>query len=111
MAKWVSVGTTQDFKPNDHRCVTANGVPVVVFADDEGWRAIANVCPHAGLPLGDGERRGKVITCPFHGYTYNIETGQNIDFPEHEPPVRTFPIRCNDDGGVEVDLDPASKMG
>ena len=66
---------------------------------------LENRCPHAGQPLGDGERAGLTLTCPYHGYTYHIKTGKNIDFPDDERPVKTFPVRVQA-GIVQVLLDP-----
>ncbi|MEM9415600.1 MAG: Rieske (2Fe-2S) protein [Planctomycetota bacterium] len=86
-------------------CTAVNGRPVVVFNLDGKLHAIANTCPHAGRPLEDGELRGKIITCPYHGYAYNIANGVNIDFPDLEPPVATFAARFVD-GRLELDDTP-----
>ena len=64
---------------------------------------LENTSPHAGLPLGEGEVRGKVITCPFHGYAYRVDTGQNIDYPDDDPPARTFELRVVDDK-IQINL-------
>ena len=39
--------------------------------------ALDNVCPHAGGPLGDGTLDGCELTCPWHGWQYDVESGQN----------------------------------
>lgn len=104
MPNWIPIGPVADFPPNSQQAVRAQNVPLVIFNIEGLYLAIADVCPHAGLPLSNGELCGKVITCPFHGYTYNVETGKNIDFPDNEPPVRTFPVRANDSGHLEVDV-------
>ena len=103
MADWIDVGPADRFPDGAQVCTKANDQPVVVFNLAGELRAILNICPHAGLPLGEGERRGKVITCPFHGYTYHLDTGKNIDYPDIEPPVRTFPVRVVD-SRVQVDI-------
>jgi len=77
--------------------------PVVVLRVDSTVYAIANTCPHAGQPLEDGEVRGLTITCPYHGYAYNIKTGANLDFPDIEPPVPTYLARI-ENGKVQVAL-------
>src|ERR1700745_1947684 len=38
--------------------------------------AINNVCLHRGGPLGEGELAGDVVTCPWHGWQYNVCTGK-----------------------------------
>ncbi len=105
MSTWIDLGPASDFPPGCKVCTKVEGKAVVVINTAGQLYAISNVCPHAGLPLGDGEVAGKVITCPYHGYTYNIETGCNIDFPRDEPPVPRYPIRITNDR-VEIDLTP-----
>ena len=94
-----------DLPDGARRCVEIAGRTLVVFNVAGTFYAISNTCPHAGRPLEDGELRGKVLTCPFHGYAYRVDTGANIDFPDIEPPVVTFPVRIHD-GHVEVDVTP-----
>lgn len=106
MAKWVDIGPISDFPAGEQKTVRAEGLPVVVFNIEGLFLAIADICPHAGMPLGGGELCGKVLTCPFHGYAYNVETGRNIDFPDQEPPARTFPVRVSEAGTVQVNLKP-----
>lgn len=103
MAQWTSVGPASDFAEGQHVCTTAAGKAVVIFNVGGAFYAIRNLCPHAGLPLGEGDRRGHVITCPFHGYAYDIKSGRNVDWPEDEAPVQTFPVRIVD-GQVEIEL-------
>lgn len=101
--QWTDLGPVSDFPADNHRCVRAEGVPLVVINVAGEFYALENICPHAGRPLGDGERAGLTITCPYHGYTYHIKTGRNIVYPEDETPVRTFPVRLHD-GRVHVQL-------
>jgi nitrite reductase/ring-hydroxylating ferredoxin subunit len=56
------------------------------------------------MPLGEGELAGKIITCPFHGYAFDITTGRNVDFPDDAPATR-LPVRREGDR-IMVDLEP-----
>jgi nitrite reductase (NADH) small subunit len=50
----------------------------VAIANVEGKLfAINNVCLHRGGPLAEGELAGKVVTCPWHGWTYDVQTGKS----------------------------------
>jgi len=102
---WTDLGPEDDFSQEAHRCVTVEDVPLVVMHVDGAFYALENRCPHASRPLGDGERAGLTLTCPYHGYTYHIKTGKNIDCPDEEPPAKTFPLRVQA-GIVQVLLDP-----
>ena len=102
-AQWTDLGPASDFPAGKQVCVRAQGVPLVVINIAGEFFALENICPHAGRPLGDGERAGMTITCPYHGYTYHIKTGRSIIDPEHETPVRIFPIRSHD-GRVQAQI-------
>ena len=43
--------------------------------------AIAATCPHAGGPLEEGEVSGKTVTCPWHGSSFDLDTGAVINGP------------------------------
>ncbi|MSQ02879.1 MAG: hypothetical protein EXR71_13465 [Myxococcales bacterium] len=53
--------------------------------------AIANTCAHAGGPLGDGKMTGTTVTCPYHGWKYDVTTGGCLT--DASVSVRTFPVR------------------
>jgi nitrite reductase (NADH) small subunit len=38
--------------------------------------AINNTCLHRGGPLGQGSLEGKIVTCPWHGWEYDVTTGK-----------------------------------
>jgi len=68
----------------------AEGAGTVVRIDDtmlalfrvEGrCYALDNACPHKGGPLGEGQLQGHVVTCPWHGWTWDVRTGTNVRMP------------------------------
>lgn len=104
MPKWVEIGEAEGIASDGKACLTAEEVPVVVCRVDGKLSAFRNMCPHAGLPLGEGNLQGRVLTCPFHGYAYDVETGKNVDF-EGDTPLSACPLRVTADGQVEIDVD------
>ena len=38
--------------------------------------AINNTCLHRGGPLGQGVMDGNMVTCPWHGWQYDVTTGK-----------------------------------
>jgi len=100
MAEWIEVTTEAELEARGRLCAEAGGRPLLLLRVEAQIHAIEDRCPHAGLPLADGECRGRVLTCPFHGYAFDIRTGRNID-SEDEPPLPRFPVRVNA-GRVEV---------
>ena len=55
--------------------VIIGGTAIAVARIEGQHYAIANTCPHAGGPLGDGKLSGKEVTCPYHGWKYDVTTG------------------------------------
>ena len=43
--------------------------------------AINNTCLHRGGPLGEGSMEGKVVTCPWHGWQFDVTTGKAVQNP------------------------------
>ena len=101
VTEWIDIADADELPEGGRLCTSVNGRHLVVLHVGGTLYAIANQCPHAGRPLEEGEVRGKIITCPFHGYTYNLESGRNLDYPDIEPPVPTFNARI-EGGKVRV---------
>lgn len=102
MAKWIDACNESDVPPGQKKCVDVEGFAVVLCNVGGKLIATANICPHAGMPIGDGDLHGPTLTCPYHGYTYNVQTGQNIDDPSDMALTR-FAVRC-EGGRIEVEL-------
>ena len=45
------------------------------------FHAINNTCLHRGGPLGQGVLEGNIVTCPWHGWEYNVTTGKVVRNP------------------------------
>jgi nitrite reductase/ring-hydroxylating ferredoxin subunit len=40
--------------------------------------AVNNTCLHRGGPLGQGALDGKVVTCPWHGWQFDVTNGHSL---------------------------------
>ena len=47
-----------------------------MFRTPEGFRALDHACPHAGGPLADGIVADRCVTCPLHGWRFELDTGE-----------------------------------
>lgn len=53
------------------------GNTTVALANVGGsFYAISNTCLHRGGPLGQGALEGKTVTCPWHGWQFDVTTGK-----------------------------------
>ena len=71
-----------DIKPGQVRVVTVKEKEVALFNVNGKFFAISNLCRHEGGPLCDGDLDGTVVTCPLHGWEYDITNGENHTEPE-----------------------------
>jgi nitrite reductase (NADH) small subunit len=79
---FVVVGSINDFTPGQGKMVTVNGRHVALFRLGDEFFAIDNLCLHKAGPLCEGEIDGRdVVTCPWHGWSYQIRTGMLVQDP------------------------------
>jgi nitrite reductase/ring-hydroxylating ferredoxin subunit len=73
----VTVARADEIPPGTCRVVTAGEREVALYNVDGMFYATQNNCLHLGGPLGDGRLEDSVVTCPWHGWQYDVRTGEN----------------------------------
>lgn len=63
--------------PGSSAEVVAEGKVFAVFNVDGTIHVLDGICPHAGGPLGKGMLRGNIVTCPWHGWQFDVSSGQH----------------------------------
>ena len=81
MSDFISVAKVADVPAGEGRAVQADGTEVALFTVDGDFYAIDNTCIHRGGPLGDGMCSGATVTCPWHGWQYDVKTGECLNAP------------------------------
>jgi len=51
--------------------------------------------PHRGGPLGEGDLKGQIVTCPWHGWQYDVTTGKLATNPAVG--VENYPVEVRGD--------------
>jgi nitrite reductase/ring-hydroxylating ferredoxin subunit len=70
--------------------VTVDGTDVFLYRRDSEILAIGNECPHQGGNLCDGWIDGDIVTCPLHGWEFDLRSGVCMTIPgERVPAYRT----------------------
>lgn len=93
------VAAAAEVPPGTRKLFTVDGRPVVVFNLKGEFFALLNRCPHQGASLCDGvqvglvepsrpgefrlTREGEIVRCPWHGWEFDIRTGQSWFDPGH----------------------------
>ena len=76
-AGWVVAGEVDEIDDKCAKVVTLSEEErVAIFKYDGKLSAVTNVCAHQNGPLGEGKVLWGCITCPWHGYQYNLADGR-----------------------------------
>ena len=102
MPNFVRIASVNDLKPGENKSVNVDGTDVALFNVDGEFFAINNVCLHRGGSLGDGFLESDVVSCPLHGWQYNVKTGANMTIPGRNVAPYQIKVEGND---VFVSLD------
>src|SRR3954468_3981973 len=73
---FVRPAKTAEVPPGTIREVRIDGKAVAAANVAGQFHAISSTCLHWGGPLGDGPLEGSVVTCPWHGWQYDVVTGK-----------------------------------
>ena len=73
-----------------------NGMRVLLARVGEQVYACAGTCPHRGGPLGEGKLTGARLTCPWHGWIFDVRTGACL-LPARGTAVATYLVRVDGD--------------
>lgn len=109
------VARTIDIPPGGNKVVSVEGRDIVVFHANGEFFALLNRCPHAGAPLdkaacvarltppepGDYQRSrvGELLRCPWHGWEFDIRTGQSYCDPKRFR-ARAYPVNVEPGSSV-----------
>ena len=99
MADFVKCAKLSELAPGAHRVAEASGHPVALFNVNGTIYCLDNTCLHRGGPVGEGELEGDIVTCPWHGWQYNVRTGENLFDPAVK--LATHEVRVEGDD-IEV---------
>lgn len=73
----VRLAKVTDFETIRVRSYRLLARPVGIFRDPDGtFRAMEVACKHENADLTTGHIKGDLVTCPWHGWKYNLRTGE-----------------------------------
>jgi nitrite reductase (NADH) small subunit len=65
-----------DIAPGQIREIRLEETTIAVANVGGQFHAINNTCLHRGGPLGQGAMQGSVVTCPWHGWSFDVTSGK-----------------------------------
>ena len=95
MADFKKVLNRADLPVGSGKTVEIDGKSIAVFNVEGALHAIDNTCVHQGGSLGEGTLDGSVVTCPLHGWQYDVKTGTGTTNPQAQ--LKTYEVKADGD--------------
>ncbi|MGE3267849.1 MAG: Rieske (2Fe-2S) protein [Chloroflexota bacterium] len=124
MARYV-VGTIDEIPPGSRKIVEIDGRTVGIFNVKGELFALLNRCPHQAAPLCEGRtfgflrpglvgefnyaRPGEMLRCPWHGWEFDLRTGQSWFDPKLVR-VRRYDVKV-EPGTALLEAEPSAEPG
>lgn len=93
MGRLVKVGEVNELESGQGKLVQVDGLDIALFNVGGTHYAMGAVCPHEDGPLHEGEVDGETVICPWHGYDFDVRTGEcSVD---SELRVMTYAVKIH----------------
>ena len=96
LAQEIKVAELNEIADGGSKIIHVKGRDIALFRVKDQYFAVQNNCLHRGGPLGEGEVRNYEVTCPWHGWKYNLMDGSLSLIPTLK--VKTFPVKVGSEG-------------
>jgi nitrite reductase (NADH) small subunit len=102
MPQWVRIASTDECPVGSSLEIVAEDRVIALYHVDDQFYALDGICPHQGGPLAKGKLQSCIVTCPWHGWQYDVRTGQHQSIASLVH--RRFPVKV-EGSDVFVDLE------
>lgn len=82
------------------KVVSVNGQEILLINFKGKIFACENECPHQGSPLHSGIVKEGYLSCPRHGYRFDLKTGNCLDNPAFT--LKIYPVQIH---GEEIHIE------
>ena len=79
---WLAAGALSEIPEGSIRASEIGGEKLLLSRQGSVVTCFHNACAHLGLPLTDGDIEDGIITCPHHGFQYDLASGECLTAPE-----------------------------
>ena len=84
------------------KLVELDGTRIVLARVGDRVYACGDTCAHQGGPLSEGKLSGSRLACPWHGWMYDVRTGECV-MPKRGGRVASYQVRV-EAGDVWVEV-------
>ena len=83
VSQLITVCRVEDLTPGTCKTIDlSEGRELALYNVLGEFYATDNFCPHKGAPLAAGNLCGHVIECDWHGWEFDVRTGECLTVPE-----------------------------
>jgi nitrite reductase/ring-hydroxylating ferredoxin subunit/Fe-S cluster biogenesis protein NfuA len=79
---WTDVCALEDLRDGAVVSREVVGRDLLFYRAGDVLSCFDNACAHMGMPLDGGHVDNGQLTCPYHGFTYRLDTGECVTVPE-----------------------------
>lgn len=91
---YIRLGPADALPPGEAVAVDFEGRSIGLFNVGGQFFAVGDECLHMGAPLSQGDVRGTTVSCPWHGWCYDLATGERLGRQGSALP--TYPVTVRD---------------
>ena len=98
MSEWRKLATTTDFADTDRKyCEVDDDTQLGIFkVGDADFYAVEIWCSHQRVSMITGYVEGCELTCPLHGASFDLKTGEALGLPASMP-IQTYELKLEGD--------------
>jgi nitrite reductase/ring-hydroxylating ferredoxin subunit len=94
VTEWIRLAPATALPEGESVRVNMDDKSIALFHLEDGFYAIDDGCLHMEGPLSEGWVDGRVVTCPWHAWKYDLSTGERVD--RRGSPTRVYPVEVRD---------------
>jgi nitrite reductase/ring-hydroxylating ferredoxin subunit/Fe-S cluster biogenesis protein NfuA len=81
-AGWTDVAALDELQDGALEPRNVDGRDVLLYRHGDAVSCLDNACAHMGMPLDGGQVENGTLRCPYHGFVYQLDTGECLTVPE-----------------------------
>jgi 3-phenylpropionate/trans-cinnamate dioxygenase ferredoxin component len=96
MADFIKVAQLDEIEEGELKAIEADGELICLARVHGRICAFTDNCTHISGPLNEGALEGAILTCPWHGAQFDVQTGKVLRGPARQD-LFTYPVRVEGD--------------
>lgn len=92
---WLEVAALNQVPESDILKLQVEGISLILNRQGVNVTCYRNACSHLEYPIDMGKVSNGIITCPFHKYQYELDSGKCVNAPADA--LESYPVKVEGD--------------